>query len=314
MTLTTTDPRTGTTQQTDIDATSTEEVAAIVAQSHAAFRTLRDQPRAWRADLLDGLAVALEQHRSELVAQAEVETGLTTARLDGELSRSAFQFRLFAEAVREGSFLEAAIDHAGTTPLGPAPDLRRMLVPLGPIAVFGSSNFPFAFSVVGGDTASAIAAGNSIVAKAHSSHPLTSRLSAEVLTAAATAAGAPAGTIGIVYGQSAGAALVAHPQIAAVGFTGSLHTGRILMGIIEQRDQPIPFYGELASLNPLIVTDGAAAARADEIADGLFTSVTGSAGQLCTKPGLAFIPRGGQAIVDGMVARARDAAAQPLLS
>lgn len=314
MTLTTTDPRTGTTRDTDLEVTSTDAVATIVEQSHAAFRSLRDLPRAWRADLLDALADGLEQHRGELVAQAEVETGLTTARLDGELSRSAFQFRLFAEAVREGSFLEVAIDHAGTTPLGPAPDIRRMLVPIGPIAVFGSSNFPFAFSVLGGDTASAIAAGNTIVAKAHSSHPLTSRLSAEVLFEAATAAGAPIGTIGIVYGQAAGAALVAHPRIAAVGFTGSLHTGRILMGIIEQREQPIPFYGELASLNPLIVTSGAAAARAGEIAEGLFASVTGSAGQLCTKPGLAFIPRSGQTIVDGIVSRARDAAAQPLLS
>ncbi len=314
MTLTTTDPRTGTTQATDIAVTSSDEVAAIVERAHAAFRALRDLPRSWRADLLESMADALEQHRAELVAQAEVETGLTTARLDGELSRSAFQFRLFAEAVREGSYLEAAIDHAGATPLGPAPDIRRMLVPLGPIAVFGSSNFPFAFSVAGGDTASAIAAGNPIVAKAHSSHPLTSRLSADVLRRAATAAGAPAGTIGIVYGQSAGSALVAHPRIAAVGFTGSLHTGRILLAIIEKRDQPIPFYGELASLNPLVITEGAAAARAEEIVDGLYISVTGSAGQLCTKPGIAFVPRSGQSIVDGIAARAREAAAQPLLS
>lgn len=314
MTLTTTDPRTGATSRTDIEPTTDAEVASLAERAHAAFRDLRSRPREWRADLLESLASALETHRTELVDIAASETGLTSARLDGEVSRSAFQFRLFAEAVREGGYLEAAIDHAATTALGPAPDVRRLLVPLGPVAVFGSSNFPFAFSVAGGDTASALAAGNPVLAKAHSSHPLTSQRSFEVLEAAAESLGAPAGTLGIVYGQAAGGALVVNPRVAAVGFTGSLDTGRILMSLIESRPRPIPFYGELASLNPLIVTEGAAATRADEIAAGIVGAVTGSAGQLCTKPGVVFVPRSGQPLVDAIVASARDIPAQPLLN
>ncbi len=314
--LTTTDPRSGARRATAIAVTSDASVAATAARAASAFCELRERPRTWRAGLLRALADALEADREALVDTAAAETGLTAARLDGELARSAFQFRLFADAVAEGGYLEAIIDHAGPTPLGPGPDVRRMLVPIGPVAVFGSSNFPFAFSVPGGDTASALAAGNPVVLKAHSSHPLTSQRAFTVLAAAADAHGAPHGTLGIVYGQAAGAALVADPAIAAVGFTGSLSTGRILEQIIAGRETPIPFYGELSSVNPLVITDGAAAARSGEIAEGLFASVTGSAGQLCTKPGIAFIPRGpaGDALVEGVVARARAADAQTVLN
>jgi NADP-dependent aldehyde dehydrogenase len=312
--LSTTDPRTGITTPTDIEETTDAEVAAIAQRSATAFTALRDLTRARRADLLDALAAALQAHRDELVATAERETGLGRGRLDGELTRSAFQLRLFGDVVRDGAYLEATIDHAGDTPMGPGPDVRRMLVPIGPVAVFGSSNFPFAFSVPGGDTASAIAAGCPVVLKAHGSHPLTSRLAYEVLSAAAAASGAPDGTFGIVYGVRAGAELVAHPAIQAVGFTGSLSTGEILLEIIGRREQPIPFYGELSSVNPLIVTPGAAAARAEQIAEGLFGSVTGSAGQFCTKPGVAFLPRTADALVDGLIARARSAGGQPLLN
>lgn len=316
MTLTTTDPRTGAMTDTGLEPTSTDEVAAIVEAAHAAFLDLRARPRAWRASMLHACADALEERRGALVEVAAAETGLATARLEGELTRTTTQLRMFADAVEEGSYLEAAIDHAGATPMGPGPDIRRMLVPIGPVAVFGSSNFPFAFSVPGGDTASALAAGNPVVAKAHSSHPGTSALAFEALAAGIAAVGGPEGAVGIVYGQPAGTALVAHPRIAAVGFTGSLSTGRILLDVIERRERPVPFYGELSSLNPLVVTAAAAAARGAAIAEGLFGSVSGSAGQLCTKPGLAFVPAGaeGDALVADLVERARAAQAQPLLN
>ncbi|GAA1824092.1 aldehyde dehydrogenase (NADP(+)) [Agromyces salentinus] len=314
--LTTTDPRTRAVAPTGLEATTAEQADAIVRAAQAAFAAVAGHDRAWRAGLLDALADALEADRVELVAVADRETGLGTARLDGEVSRSAFQFRLFAEAVREGGYLEVAIDHAGQTALGPAPELRRLLVPIGPVAVFGSSNFPFAFSVAGGDTASALAGGNAVVLKAHSSHLETSARSYAVLSDAARAYGAPDGLLGIVYGTAAGAALVAHPLVRAVGFTGSLTGGQALMDIIAGRDEPIPFYGELSSLNPLVITPGAAAARATEIADGLYGSFTLGSGQFCTKPGVAFVPYGadGDALVARLVERATDAAASVLLN
>ncbi|WP_243075849.1 aldehyde dehydrogenase family protein [Microbacterium sp. SS28] len=291
-TLTTTDPRTGVRTDTGIEVTSDAEVDEIVERAVGAMEELEQRPRAWRADLLDALADALDERRDELVAIAAAETGLTSVRLNGELTRTTYQLRLFGEAVRDGGYLEAAIDHAGDTPMGPQPDVRRMLVAIGPVAVFGSSNFPFAFSVPGGDTASALAAGNAVIAKAHSAHPLTSRASFEALREGARRAGAPAGTVGIVYGQAAGTRLVGHPGVAAVGFTGSLGAANHLRAAIDERERPIPFYGELQSVNPLVVGPAALAARGAEIAAGLAASVTGSGGQLCTKPGIAFIPAG----------------------
>jgi len=298
----TTDPRTGQEADTGLQTTAPEEVAACVARADRAAPQLSALSRAVRADLLDTLADALEARRADLVETAGRETGLADARLQGELSRSVFQLRLFGEALREGSYLEATIDHAGATPLGPGPDLRRMLVPIGPVAVFGASNFPFAFSVPGGDTASALAAGCPVVLKAHGSHPLTSQLAFDVMEAAARDAGAPEGVLGMVFGQAAGAALVADPRIRAVSFTGSLSGGRALLEIINRREEPVPFFGELSSLNPVVVTPGAVAARAGDLATGLFGSVTGSGGQLCTKPGVAFVPSGaeGDALVDAL--------------
>ncbi|MFF2371348.1 aldehyde dehydrogenase (NADP(+)) [Agromyces sp. NPDC058110] len=314
--LTTTDPRTGTVTDTVLDATAPEQTDAVVRAAQAAFDELATRDRGWRAGLLDALADALDADRAALVEVADRETGLGPARLDGEVSRAAFQFRLFAEAVREGGYLEAAIDHGGQTALGPAPEIRRLLVPIGPVAVFGSSNFPFAFSVAGGDTASALAGGNPVVLKAHSSHLETSARSFAVLSAAASAYGAPDGVLGIVYGTGAGGALVSHPLVRAVGFTGSLGGGQALMDLIARRDEPIPFYGELSSLNPLVITPGAAAARGGEIADGLFGSFTLGSGQFCTKPGIAFVPNGadGDALVAHLVERTTDAAASVLLN
>ncbi|RFA16244.1 hypothetical protein B7R21_02365 [Subtercola boreus] len=314
--ITTTDPRTGVRSDTDLAASTPAEVDTIALAAADALPTLARRGREFRATLLDAMAAAIEADREQLVATADAETGLGPVRLNGELSRSAFQFRLFAEAVREGSFLEAAIDHAGDTPLGAAPDVRRMLVAAGPVAVFGSSNFPFAFSVLGGDVASAIAAGSPVVIKAHGSHPLTSARSFDALRAAGDAVDAPAGTFGIVYGQQAGVALVKHPAIAAAGFTGSLGAANALRAAIDTRPDPIPFYGELSSVNPLVVTAGAVAVRAESIATGLFGAFTGSAGQLCTKPGIAFVPAGaaGQPLVDALVALTRASTPQVLLN
>ncbi|MFF2388053.1 aldehyde dehydrogenase (NADP(+)) [Agromyces sp. NPDC058104] len=313
--LRTTDPRTAVTADTGLEPTDPAGVARAVDAAATAFEVQRWSSRDERAALLEALADGLEDDRELLVSTADRETGLGTARLNGELSRAAFQFRLFAEAVREGGYLEATIDHAGETPIGPGPEIRRMLVPIGPVAVFGSSNFPFAFSVAGGDTASAIAGGNTVVLKAHSSHLLTSQRSFEALSRAARAAGAPEGLLGIVYGTQSGRDLVADPRITAVGFTGSLGAGQALIDLINRREQPIPFYGELSSVNPLIVTPGAAEARAEEIAAGLFGSFTLGAGQFCTKPGIAFVPRGaGDEIVEGLVRRAAEASGQVLLN
>ena len=290
--ITTTNPCTGVSAATNLEATSATEVDHIAERALQAAPELAACGREGRAQMLDAIAKSLDLGRDVLVQTADEETGLGVSRLNGELSRSIFQFRLFAEALREGSYIEAMIDHATETVLGAAPDLRRMLVPLGPVAVFGSSNFPFAFSVAGGDTASALAAGCPVVLKAHSSHPLTSLRSFEALVSGLSGEDAPDGTVDLVFGQAAGSLLVAHSAIKAVGFTGSLAAGKALQSVIDDRDEPIPFYGELSSLNPLVITANAARARSAQIAQGLFTSFTGSAGQLCTKPGIAFVPAG----------------------
>lgn len=314
--ITSTDPRTAASRHTDIAVTTAAQVAEVTELAARAAGELKLLGRQWRAGLLDALADGLEANRDTLVATADAESGLGLPRLNGELSRSCFQFRLFAEALREGSYLEATIDHAGDTALGAAPEVRRMLIALGAVAVFGASNFPFAFSVAGGDTASALAAGCPVVVKAHGSHPLTAQGSFDALNAAAEAYGAPAGTLGIVYGTSAGASLVADPRITAVGFTGSLSGGQALMDIVANRPVPIPFYGELSSLNPVIITAEAAAARAEAIAQGLFGSFTASSGQLCTKPGIAFVPRtaAGGHLVAQIAAQVTAAASNPLLN
>ncbi|WP_448618992.1 aldehyde dehydrogenase (NADP(+)) [Geodermatophilus sp. URMC 65] len=311
-----TDPRTGETVEVVAQETPREEVDRLCTAALAAAPALDALGRAGRAALLRALADALEARRDDVVAVADRETALGPTRLNGELTRTCYQLRLFAEVLDEGSYLEAAIDSPGQTPMGPRPDLRRMLVPIGPVAVFGASNFPLAFSVPGGDTASALAAGCPVVVKAHGSHPATSQLVFDVLDAAAREAGAPDGTLGIVHGLQAGADLVAHPAIRAVGFTGSVNGGRALLEIIERRPDPVPFFGELSSLNPVVVTPAAAAERGTTIGTELVGSFTLGGGQFCTKPGLAFVPAGpeGDAVVDAMAEAVRGTAAPVLLN
>jgi NADP-dependent aldehyde dehydrogenase len=310
------DPRTGEPRAVVAQQTTREVLDDIAAAATAAFHELRCRDRAWRAGLLRTIADALEDRRSEIVAIADAETALGETRLNGELTRTCFQLRLFADVVVEGSYLEATIDHAGDTPMGPRPDLRRMLMPLGPVAVFGASNFPLAFSVPGGDTASALAAGCPVVVKAHESHPATSKLCAEVMAQAIATYGGPEGAISVVYGREPGGWLVQHPSITAVGFTGSVVAARALMDLIDKREVPIPFYGELGSVNPLVVTPEAAAERAEQIGEGLARSMTMGVGQFCTKPGLAFVPAGadGDRLLDSAARTVADTAAGVLLN
>lgn len=305
------DPRTGEIAEVVAAETSTADLAALCSAAVNAAPALDALGRAGRAALLRAMADALEARRGEVVAVADRETALGGTRLGGELTRTAYQLRVFADVLDDGGYLEAAVDHAGDTPMGPRPDLRRMLVPLGPVAVFGASNFPLAFSVPGGDTASALAAGCPVVVKAHGSHPATSQLCHDILAGVA-----PAGTLGLVHGVRAGAELVAHPAIRAVGFTGSVAGGRALLEIIERRPDPVPFFGELGSLNPVVVTPAAAAGRGTAIGGELIGSATLGAGQFCTKPGLVLVPAGadGDVVVAAMAGSVGESGPQVLLN
>ena len=302
------DPRTGRAVEVVAQETTDEEVDSLCTAALAAAPLLEELGRARRTALLSALADALETRRGDIVPLADRETALGSGRLEGELTRTCYQLRLFGEVLQEGSYLEAAIDHPGDTPMGPRPDLRRMLVPLGPVAVFGASNFPLAFSVPGGDTASALAAGCPVVVKAHGSHPATSQLVFDVMEEAARKAGAPEGTLGIVHGLQAGATLVKHPAIRAVGFTGSVSGGQALMRLIEQRPDPVPFFGELSSLNPVVVTPAAAEERGARIGRELVGSFTLGGGQFCTKPGLVLLPAGpaGNGVLEAMAEAVRE--------
>ncbi|AMB41520.1 MULTISPECIES: aldehyde dehydrogenase (NADP(+)) [Paenarthrobacter] len=273
-------------------STATLDLTAVTQAAAAAAKVTAAASDAERATWLTAVADALDANVNELVAIADSETSLGTVRLAGEVARTSGQLRLFAKVITEGSYLEAVIDHAdpGATP--PKPDLRRILRPVGPVAVFSASNFPFAFSVAGGDTASALAVGCPVIVKAHSGHLRLSERTAEIVSEALVGAGAPEGIFALVSGREAGTALVQDPAIKAVGFTGSIPGGRALFDLAVSRPDPIPFYGELGSLNPVVITEAAVAERGEELAAGLGSSFTMGAGQFCTKPGLVFIPAG----------------------
>jgi NADP-dependent aldehyde dehydrogenase len=309
-------PATGVERELDVAETNPEDVMALAARATLAAHDLASRPLAWRAGLLRAMADHLEDDDARLVELAMEETALTRPRLEGELRRTAFQLRFFADVVLDGAFLDVSIDHATDSPMGPLPDLRRMRVPLGPVAVFGSSNFPFAFSVPGGDTASALAAGCPVLIKAHPAHPATSRATFTALERAARTFDAPVGTLALVFGFDAGVALVDAPDVRAVGFTGSLLAGRALWQRANARATPIPFYGELGSANPLVVTPAAARARAREIGAGAAGSMTLGVGQFCTKPGLLFVPDGddGDDLVEALVVALGEVAPMTMLS
>ncbi|HKW17708.1 MAG TPA: aldehyde dehydrogenase (NADP(+)) [Terriglobales bacterium] len=273
----------------------TADVNAAAQAAHDTFASYSRTSGHAKGKLLRTIAANIEAIAADLVERATLETALPKARLQGETARTCGQLRLFAELIEEGSWLMARIDRAlpDRKPL-PRPDIRSMLRPLGPVAIFGASNFPLAFSVAGGDTASALAAGNPVVVKAHPAHPGTSELVGQAIRNAVRECNLPEGVFSLLFesGTEVGAALIKHPLIKAGGFTGSRIGGKALMNLAASRPEPIPFYAEMSSTNPLFILPGSLKQNAEKIAAGLHASFTLGAGQFCTKPGMVFIPEG----------------------
>lgn len=284
------DPRTGKQRERVAVEATAPDVDRAVRAAHAARAALADP--AARAAFLRAAADLLDGAAAQIVEAADAETALGEARLTGELARTTGQLRAFADVVEEGAYLDVRIDRADPSLTPPRPELRRYKVPLGVVAVYAASNFPLAFSVPGGDTASALAAGCPVVVKAHPDHPAVSELCGGLLRRAAVASGLPAAVVTVVHGFDAGLELIRHPLVGAAGFTGSIRGGRALFDAAAARPVPIPFHGELGSLNPVVVTPAAAAERAEEIGTGLAASVTLGVGQFCVKPGLVLVPGG----------------------
>jgi NADP-dependent aldehyde dehydrogenase len=272
-----------------------EQLTTATSAAAAAYPSFSTLDPAAHAAFLDAIADNIDAIGDELIIRAGQETGLPAARLTGERARTTGQLRLFANVVRQGDFRGVRIDPAipDRTPL-PRADIRQRQIPLGPVAVFGASNFPLAFSTAGGDTASALAAGCPVVFKAHNAHPGTSELVGQAIAKAVKDTGLHPGVFSLIYGPGAsiGQALVADPAIKAVGFTGSQAAGVALMRTAAARPEPIPVYAEMSSLNPVFVFDGALKGDIDALAQQYITAVTGSSGQLCTSPGLLFAPEG----------------------
>ncbi|MUL42877.1 aldehyde dehydrogenase (NADP(+)) [Streptomonospora sp. PA3] len=299
--------------QTGIRDTTEAELDRVLESAAQAAESFGALPPSRRAAMLRAVGDAVDAAAAELVPVAQRESRLPEARLKGELARTTFQLRLFADVLEDGGYLEATIDHPDPDwPVGPRPDLRRILEPLGPVVVFGASNFPFAFSVIGGDSASALAGGNPVVVKAHPGHPELSVRTGEIVAAALRQAGAPEGVFAVVLGQETGRRAVLHPLTRAVGFTGSIPGGRALHDLAAGRPDPIPFYGELGSLNPVFVTREAAGARRDEILGGYVDSFTLGTGQFCTKPGVLLLPE--DTAIDSLVEAVRGRAGAPMLN
>ncbi|MCO1653782.1 aldehyde dehydrogenase (NADP(+)) [Pseudonocardia sp. S2-4] len=287
------DPATGAALEPAFGAGGAAEVERAARAAEEAFDTYRATSPQERAAFLERIADAVEGLGDELVERARAESGLPEARLRTERGRTTGQLRLFAEVLREGSSTGVRIDPARPDrEPAPRPDVRQRRVPVGPVAVFGSSNFPLAFSNAGGDTASALAAGCPVVVKAHNAHPGTGMLVAGAVAEAVAASGLPGGVYSSLIGAGTeiGAALVGHPLIAAVGFTGSRAGGLALLAVAQARPQPIPVYAEMSSINPVYLFPDR---LTDDVATGFVGSLTLGAGQFCTNPGLVFVPRGG---------------------
>jgi len=285
-----------------------ELVAKACAAAEEAFWTFGQSSRKDRAVFLDRIADEIEARGEAITEIGCAETGLPAARLQGERGRTTGQLRLFAEHIRNGGYLDYRHDAAlpDRQPL-PRPDLKMLQRPIGPVAVFGASNFPLAFSTAGGDTAAALAAGCPVVVKGHPAHPGTGEIVAEAIDAARNALGLHAGVFSFVQdgGNAVGSALVQNPNIKAVGFTGSLRGGRALFDLCAARAEPIPFFGELGSVNPMFLLPAALKSRGPEIAKGWAASLTMGAGQFCTNPGLVLLPAGAEA--EAFIAQAANA-------
>ena len=288
-----------------------DDANSVAGQAEAAYQSFRNTSPKERATLLRAIAKNIEETVEDLVERMPAETALPEPRVRGESGRTCGQLRMFADLLDEGSWVDARIDTANPDrePL-PKPDVRSMLQPLGPVVVFCASNFPLAFSVAGGDTAAALAAGCPVIVKAHHSHPGTAEIVGQAVAAAVEACGLPAGIFSLVYGsgREIGTALVKHPAVKAVGFTGSRAGGLALMKVANERPEPIPVFAEMSSINPVLILPETLAADGNQIAAGLAGSVTLGMGQFCTNPGLVLLPAGDDA--DNFADALKDALAE----
>ena len=273
------------------EATS-EEISQAIELAEEAFVRYRQKSGVEKAAFLEAIADEIMALGNDLIERCQLETGLPEGRFIGERGRTVNQLKLFAHLLREGSWVGARIDKADPErkPM-PKLDFRQMQIPLGPVGIFGASNFPLAFSVAGGDTASALAAGCTIVVKAHQAHPGVCELIARAIQSAAQKMQMPAGVFSMVHGQTVevGQAIVRHPLIKAIGFTGSFKGGKAIFDTAAQRPEPIPVYAEMGSTNPVFILPGAMAEHKEAIAKGLAGSITLGVGQFCTNPGLVFM-------------------------
>jgi alpha-ketoglutaric semialdehyde dehydrogenase len=271
-----------------------EEMEEMMIAAEQAFVSYREKTDAEKALFLETIATEIMALGDALIERCVMETGLPAARITGERARTVGQLRLFAEVLRQGHYVQARIDKADAErkPV-PKPDLRRMMIPLGPVLVFGASNFPLAFSTAGGDTASALAAGCPVVVKAHSSHPGANELISQAIGVAVKKSGMPEGVFSMFYAsRDLGIKAVEHPVIKAVGFTGSRQAGMSIFKAAVSRAVPIPVYAEMSAVNPVIILPGALEERLESIAEGLVASITLGTGQFCTNPGIVFIKKG----------------------
>src|SRR5450755_1264857 len=293
-----TNPATGQRLQPGFLPATREEVDLAAELSAKAFDVYQRVSGHDRGAFLRAIAAKIESAAGEIIERAAQETALPQARLQGETARTCAQLRLFAQVAEEGSWVQARIDRPDPDRKPtPKPDLRSMLRPFGPVVVFGASNCPLAFSVAGGDTASALASGNPVIFKAHPAHPGTSELVGQAIQQSVRECGLPEGVFSLLFDAcpSVGTELLKHPLVKAGAFTGSRTVGRILMDVAASRPEPIPFYAEMSSTNPVFILPGALHERSENIAAGLHSSFTMGAGQFCTKPGMVFLPQGSDA-------------------
>lgn len=294
-TFTAIDPRDGTARATTFHDATPAEIDRALQLAASAHPTFELTGREARATMLEAIANSIEALGSELIERASAETGLPMPRIEGERGRTCAQLRLFATVVRNGDYLDVRIDHGDRERKpAPKPDVRSMQRALGPVIVFGASNFPLAFSVAGGDTASALAAGCPVVVKSHPSHPETSEMVARAVLDALRVTGMPNGVFSLLHGKGngVGEGLVRHPLTTAVAFTGSFRGGRALLDLVATRKAPIPMFAEMGSTNPVFVLPARMGRGGIDIANGLAASVTLGVGQFCTNPGLVFVPKG----------------------
>lgn len=317
MSFQTKNPVTGEVLPGSFEKASAEEVARACERCAEAAVVLRRKSGEEIAVLLETIGASLADAKDAIQKRVQEETGYPDPRVQGEFGRMVGGFTVFAQVARDASWVEATIDHAepDRAPL-PKPDLRKMLIPIGPVGIFGASNFPLALSAGGSDVTSALAAGCPVVVKGHSSHAGTCELIGKAIQEGVAKAGFPEGTYQMVLGdgREVGEAIVKHPDIAAVGFTGSLRGGRALFDLASQRENPIPLYAEMGSVNPQFVLPELAETNGEGFAEGYFGSITLGNGQFCTCPGMLFLPPGSETLLEKLASLVADSTGQPLLN